>query len=236
MERARSSASPTTRADLTPRAGSNSYSVTTGPGCTSLISPLTPKSASTSPSSCAWPRCSACVRIPPALTAWGRRNRPSGGRRQEAASPRGTRSSPTGGTLREGAGRSAAVACASPEAGAKRLAISWLVRSVRWSNDASRPVLGMSSSSPSSTGSMGSGSGSASLGPRSKCSTGGSRIGSGAALGGVAGRRDAARPYSSRHQPATAARLGCALVLQIRRSSCRDSPRLLISMVRPAAK
>ncbi|MNV50121.1 hypothetical protein D3C71_1421110 [compost metagenome] len=47
MERAISSERPMTREDLTPGAGSNSYSVTTGPGRTSMISPLMPKSSST---------------------------------------------------------------------------------------------------------------------------------------------------------------------------------------------
>ena len=51
IERAMSSASPITRDDLMPGAGSNSYSVTTGPGCTLTISPLTPKSSSTPSSS-----------------------------------------------------------------------------------------------------------------------------------------------------------------------------------------
>ena len=51
MERAMSSASPMTREDLVPGAGSSSYSVTTGPGRTLVISPLTPKSWSTPSSS-----------------------------------------------------------------------------------------------------------------------------------------------------------------------------------------
>ena len=51
IERAMSSASPMTREDLVPGAGSSSYSVTTGPGRTLVISPLTPKSWSTPSSS-----------------------------------------------------------------------------------------------------------------------------------------------------------------------------------------
>ena len=51
MERAMSSASPMTREDLVPGAGSSSYSVTTGPGRTLVISPFTPKSWSTPSSS-----------------------------------------------------------------------------------------------------------------------------------------------------------------------------------------
>ena len=47
IERAMSSASPMTRDDLMPGAGSSSYSVTTGPGCALMISPRTPKSPST---------------------------------------------------------------------------------------------------------------------------------------------------------------------------------------------
>ena len=47
IERAMSSASPITRDDLMPGAGSSSYSVTTGPGRALMISPLTPKSSST---------------------------------------------------------------------------------------------------------------------------------------------------------------------------------------------
>ena len=50
MERATSSASEITREDLTPAAGSNSYKVTTGPGRTAVIRPLTPKSTSTASS------------------------------------------------------------------------------------------------------------------------------------------------------------------------------------------
>ena len=51
IERAMSSASPMTREDLIPGAGSSSYMVTTGPGRTLMISPLTPKSSSTPSSS-----------------------------------------------------------------------------------------------------------------------------------------------------------------------------------------
>ena len=47
IERAMSSARPITRDDLMPGAGSSSYRVTTGPGRTFMISPLTPKSSST---------------------------------------------------------------------------------------------------------------------------------------------------------------------------------------------
>ena len=47
MERAISSAKPMTREDFVPGAGSNSYSVTTGPGRTLIISPFTPKSSRT---------------------------------------------------------------------------------------------------------------------------------------------------------------------------------------------
>src|SRR5258708_7595492 len=47
IERAMSSASPMTRDDLMPGAGSSSYSVTTGPGWALTISPRTPKSPST---------------------------------------------------------------------------------------------------------------------------------------------------------------------------------------------
>ena len=47
IERAMSSASPMTRDDLMPGAGSSSYSVTTGPGRALMISPRTPKSEST---------------------------------------------------------------------------------------------------------------------------------------------------------------------------------------------
>ncbi len=47
IERAMSSASPMTRDDLMPGAGSSSYSVTTGPGRALMISPRTPKSPST---------------------------------------------------------------------------------------------------------------------------------------------------------------------------------------------
>ena len=50
MERATSSDSEITREDFTPAAGSNSYSVTTGPGRTAVMRPLTPKSASTASS------------------------------------------------------------------------------------------------------------------------------------------------------------------------------------------
>ena len=46
-ERAMSSASAITRAARVPGAGSSSYSVTTGPGRMSTISPRTPKSSST---------------------------------------------------------------------------------------------------------------------------------------------------------------------------------------------
>ena len=42
MERAMSSASPITRDALRPGAGSSSYMVTTGPGRTETMSPLTP--------------------------------------------------------------------------------------------------------------------------------------------------------------------------------------------------
>ena len=42
MDRAISSARPITRADLVPGAGSNSYSVTTGPGRISAMRPRTP--------------------------------------------------------------------------------------------------------------------------------------------------------------------------------------------------
>src|SRR3984893_16798423 len=47
IERAMSSASPITRDDLMPGAGSSSYRVTTGPGFALTISPRTPKSPST---------------------------------------------------------------------------------------------------------------------------------------------------------------------------------------------
>src|SRR5271155_6126048 len=47
IDRAMSSASPITRDDLIPGAGSSSYSVTTGPGWALTISPRTPKSPST---------------------------------------------------------------------------------------------------------------------------------------------------------------------------------------------
>ncbi len=47
IERAISSASPITREDLMPGAGSSSYSVTTGPGLAFTISPRTPKSCNT---------------------------------------------------------------------------------------------------------------------------------------------------------------------------------------------
>src|SRR5712671_1151111 len=47
IDRALSSASPITRDDLMPGAGSSSYSVTTGPGLALTISPRTPKSPST---------------------------------------------------------------------------------------------------------------------------------------------------------------------------------------------
>ena len=50
IERATSSESEITREDFTPAAGSNSYSVTTGPGRTAMMRPLTPKSASTASS------------------------------------------------------------------------------------------------------------------------------------------------------------------------------------------
>ena len=50
MERATSSAREITRLDFTPAAGSNSYSVTTGPGRTAVMRPLTPKSDSTASS------------------------------------------------------------------------------------------------------------------------------------------------------------------------------------------
>src|SRR4051794_7529836 len=46
IERAMSSASPITRLDFVPGAGSSSYNVTTGPGRTLMISPRTPKSSS----------------------------------------------------------------------------------------------------------------------------------------------------------------------------------------------
>src|SRR5580693_2102288 len=47
IDRAISSASPMTREDLMPGAGSSSYNVTTGPGWALAISPRTPKSCST---------------------------------------------------------------------------------------------------------------------------------------------------------------------------------------------
>ncbi len=50
IERAISSASPTMREVLIPLAGSNSKSVTTGPGRTFSIEPLMPKSSKTSSS------------------------------------------------------------------------------------------------------------------------------------------------------------------------------------------
>ena len=59
MERAMSSARPTTREDFTPAAGSSSNSVTTGPGRAESTSPCTPKSAST-PSSWRLMACSVC--------------------------------------------------------------------------------------------------------------------------------------------------------------------------------
>ena len=54
IERAMSSASPITREDLMPGAGSSSYSVTTGPGRALMISPRTPKSPSTPSSAVAF--------------------------------------------------------------------------------------------------------------------------------------------------------------------------------------
>ena len=67
-----SSASPITRADFVPRAGSSSKSVTTGPGLMSRTSPLTPKSASTSSRSRALPRNTVWVNSGPCLAAAGR--------------------------------------------------------------------------------------------------------------------------------------------------------------------
>ncbi len=81
IERAMSSASPITRDDLVPRAGSNSNSVTTGPGWMSLTSPLTPKSAEHVSRACrAWLRSSAWWARTPALAAGGRFSMLSGGR------------------------------------------------------------------------------------------------------------------------------------------------------------
>ena len=54
IERAMSSARLITRDDLMPGAGSNSYSVTTGPGRALMISPRTPKSPSTPSSAVAF--------------------------------------------------------------------------------------------------------------------------------------------------------------------------------------
>ena len=48
--------------DLTPAAGSNSYSVTTGPGRTAVMRPLTPKSASTASSMRAFSSSASSVR------------------------------------------------------------------------------------------------------------------------------------------------------------------------------
>ena len=81
-ERARSSASPITRADLTPRAGSNSWSVTTGPGCTPLTSPLTPKSASTLGKQ---PRLAAQLGLRDVRPRLGRRRPPQQAERRAAA-------------------------------------------------------------------------------------------------------------------------------------------------------
>ena len=81
IERAMSSASPITRDDLVPRAGSNSNSVTTGPGWMSFTSPLTPKSASTIlEHGCAWLRIAAWSARMPALAAGGRFSMLCGGR------------------------------------------------------------------------------------------------------------------------------------------------------------
>ena len=80
IERAMSSASPMMRDDFVPRDGSNSYSVTTGPGRISLTSPLTPKSASTSSSSRALPRMTVCESSGFGFAAVGRLNMLSDGR------------------------------------------------------------------------------------------------------------------------------------------------------------
>ena len=78
MERAMSSASPITRDDLMPGAGSSSYSVTTGPGRALMISPRTPKSCST-PSSAVELVCSASGLNVARPVDFGMASRSSGG-------------------------------------------------------------------------------------------------------------------------------------------------------------
>ena len=63
MERAMSSARLITREDLMPGAGSSSYSVTTGPGRALMISPRTPKSASTPSSAAPFSSISSSLRV-----------------------------------------------------------------------------------------------------------------------------------------------------------------------------
>ena len=92
IERAISSARPITRDDLMPGAGSNSYNVTTGPGRTLTISPLTPKSSSTPSRRRAF--CSrdsgesfpAFVRVCSARSASGGNSNPSTSRSEGCAS------------------------------------------------------------------------------------------------------------------------------------------------------
>ena len=69
MLRATSSDSEITRLDFTPAAGSNSYSVTTGPGRTAVMRPLTPKSDSTASSMRAFSSSASSVRCAVSFTA-----------------------------------------------------------------------------------------------------------------------------------------------------------------------
>ena len=75
IERAISSARLITREDFTPGAGSNSYRVTTGPGRTWTISPLTPKSVSTPCSSTAFWRRESSSTAPFRCCGLARRSR-----------------------------------------------------------------------------------------------------------------------------------------------------------------
>ena len=79
MLRATSSDSDTTRLDFTPAAGSNSYSVTTGPGRTAVMRPLTPKSDSTASSMRAFSSSASSVRCAVSLTTTGSDSRSSAG-------------------------------------------------------------------------------------------------------------------------------------------------------------
>ena len=79
MERATSSARLMTRLDFTPAAGSNSYSVTTGPGRTAVMRPLTPKSDSTASNMRAFSSSASSDRVWVSFTVTGSASRSSAG-------------------------------------------------------------------------------------------------------------------------------------------------------------